>query len=219
VCTMLKFGIKSSPLGHTPTYAPGTTRLENARSVWVAAGMKVPSVNIALKGVRWFRVSGVVLDSQGQPAVFPREGLRANPPPGKVVLVEDVDKGPRGTFEAKLPTGDHVLAVTTMAGEFGHVRVSVKDHDVSGVTIRTSPGLLSQDEWKSMAPQHLNHRQLSSAPLQPIRLAVLLLQTVLRACTATGRLGSPNSSDRADFTFTFLPSNGPLPRYGWTVAM
>jgi hypothetical protein len=140
VCTMLKFGIKSQPLGHTATYAPGTTRLEDARSLWVAAGMKVSRVNISLKGVRWFRVSGVVLDSQGQPAVFPRGGLRANPPPGKIVLVDDVDKGPNSTFEAKLPTGDHELAVTTMAGEFGHVRVSVKDRDVSGVTIRTSPG-------------------------------------------------------------------------------
>ncbi len=138
VCTTLD--AHSPWQGFAPIYAPGTTKLEKAHSVWVAAGKQVQNVNISPGNVRWFSVTGVVLDSQGQPAVLQGDGIRSMPPPGKVVVLDTIHNSPGGAFTTKLPQGNHTLAVTTSNGEFGRISVTVADRDVSGVVIRTSPG-------------------------------------------------------------------------------
>lgn len=53
--------------GYAPTYYPGTTSGAEAQRVTVSAGQEIHGADIALSPVRLARVSGTVINSQGQP--------------------------------------------------------------------------------------------------------------------------------------------------------
>ena len=53
--------------GYAPTYYPGTADLSAAQKLTIASGQTVSDITLALLPIRTARVSGIAVDSQGQP--------------------------------------------------------------------------------------------------------------------------------------------------------
>ena len=144
--------------GFAPTYYPGTATLSDAQRVTIGVGEESPGISFSMTLAKLARISGTVVDSQGQAltrgmvVIRPRRGgamfLRAGANGGGV-------NGGAFTING-LPPGDYVLQVRTggpgpgggpgFGGpgradtEFANVPVSVSGSDIDGIVIATSRG-------------------------------------------------------------------------------
>lgn len=142
--------------GYAPTYYPGTPTLSDAQRVTVGIGEEVPGMGFAMTVAKLARISGTVVDSQGQ--ALARGMIAIRPARGGPLFVRG---GPNasavngGVFTINgVAPGDYVLQVRTggpggrgFAGgpggpdlEFANAPVSVNGGDIDGLVIATSKG-------------------------------------------------------------------------------
>lgn len=144
--------------GFAPTYYPGTATLSDAQRVTLGIGEELPGISFSMTLAKLARISGTVVDSQGQALargmvmVRPRRG-------GAMFLRAGANSGVvnGGAFRINgLPPGDYVLQVRAggpgpgsgfgFGGpgrtdtEFANVPVSLSGSDVDGLVIATSTG-------------------------------------------------------------------------------
>lgn len=125
--------------GYAPTYYPGTPNSAEAQRITVGVGQTVSDVNISLVATSTARISGTVIDSQGQPVTR-----------GGVSVMQRAGNGfmggtggpikPDGTFSVSgLAPGDYTLRANIQGDnnqmEFASANVTVGGADISGVQL------------------------------------------------------------------------------------
>jgi hypothetical protein len=130
---------------YVPTYFPGTPDIGSASELRIAAE-DVTGVDLVVRPSVAARVSGVAMDSEGNP-VRGRIQLLVSQRSGGVARDPiEVPVGPSGEFAlSNVPPGDYVLHAIRPAGlglrtEIGAAYVSVTRDSPLPVTIRTSEG-------------------------------------------------------------------------------
>jgi hypothetical protein len=130
--------------GFSPTYYPGAISADQAQAISLGVGEE-QSVAFSMVAARMGRVSGTVVDSEGQPAggaslaIVTVTGTGMSSSSAGTVT-------PDGTFTISgIAPGEHTVRATRtrggmLRGEFGSVPVVVGSNDVTGVTITLSPG-------------------------------------------------------------------------------
>ena len=129
--------------GYGPTYYPSSTDVASAQRVTVRAGDTVSNIVVTLAPTRMARVSGTVIDTQGQPAkggavmAMPSGGMTMPMSPGMV--------RPDGTFTLNnVAPGDYVLRSVPTGGITGPsafasiamATISVNGSDLSNVVLQ-----------------------------------------------------------------------------------
>ena len=123
---------------YAPTFYPGTGNPAEAQRVAVAAGETVTGINLTLLPVAPSRISGIVLDSRGQPMggafvnVLHRLGMSPMGGAG------GTQARPDGTFTiGGLPPGEYTLRASLMGGqeEFAAADVTIAGGDVSDLQL------------------------------------------------------------------------------------
>lgn len=176
--------------GYAPTYYPSTTDVAAAQRVTVRAGDTVSNIVVTLSPTRMARVSGLVLDAQGQPvkngavmAMSASAGVMGGPlSPGMI--------RPDGTFVINgLAPGEYVLR-------------SIQN----GVSI--GPGSTPQ---MAVASVSVNGTDLSNIVLQP--LAPLVLHGRLTGDASTLAQVKPATTRfmAAPFGLSVMPLGPPTP--------
>lgn len=143
------------PTGYAPTYYPGTPTPAEAQRVSVAIGQELTNVTFALVATRLARVSGAVMDAQGQPATGGTVVLapvNARATGGQAMMqmsttrvdgsgqfrLTNVVPG-RYTLQVGSPRGGP-RAMQNAAGEFGRAEITVGSEDLDGVVVVTGYG-------------------------------------------------------------------------------
>jgi Carboxypeptidase regulatory-like domain len=123
---------------YAPTFYPGTGNPAEAQRVAVAAGQTISGINLALLPVAPSRISGIVLDSRGQPMggayVNVLHRLGTSPMGG----AGGAQARPDGTFTiGGLPPGEYTLRASLMGGqdEFAAADVTIAGGDVSDLQL------------------------------------------------------------------------------------
>jgi protocatechuate 3,4-dioxygenase beta subunit len=144
------------PTGYAPTYYPGTPNPADAQRVSVAIGQELTSVTFALVATRLVRVSGAVIDAQGQPAtggtvVLVPANARATGGPAMMQMATTRVDGSgqfrltnvvpgRYTVQVGSGRGGGPRAMQNAAGEFGRAEITVGTEDLDGVVVVTGYG-------------------------------------------------------------------------------
>ena len=145
------------PTGYAATYFPGTLNAAEAQRVNVALGQETTNVTFALIATKLVRVTGAVINSQGQAVT---NGMVVLAPPNARLAgggglnqgaTARIDGG--GQFRViNVAPGRYTAQVRTMRGgfggrqaqdsdgEFGRIDLMVGNDDVDGVVIVTGPG-------------------------------------------------------------------------------
>lgn len=133
-----------------PTYYPGTANLENAQRVSLPADRDVGPLHFALFAARVGRISGVAIDSRGEPVTEAFISLRPRQP--GVESRDDVLRGTRierdGRFTfAHVGPGDYVVSISApprgdRLREFGAAAVSMMGDDLD-VQVTTAKGAVA----------------------------------------------------------------------------
>jgi hypothetical protein len=152
IARMGMFGDESSDTtGYAPTYYPGTANMAEAQRVSVSVGQELTSVAFALLPTRTVRVTGTVIDSNGERIANGFVTIRA-----ESEIVGGMMPGfgnrirPDGSFTvSNVTAGTYTLTVNTAMGmggpgseapEFASMRLTVGNEDVSGINLVTSKG-------------------------------------------------------------------------------
>jgi len=122
--------------------------MAEAPIVRVASGQELGELEIRMARSRTYRISGMVLDSQGRPAASAQLELAYEMSGGTMRGSGGMAK-PDGTFEfASLSPGDYVVTARPMGSSLTSggessppVRVTVAGADVENVTLAMSPGV------------------------------------------------------------------------------
>lgn len=131
------------PLGVALTYYPGTSRGDQAQSVFIAAGQEVTDLDVVLTSVSLAEVSGQVLTSSGRKAE--RFSVRLQAVGGPVGQVGGgIPGGTNLFFYRAVPPGDYWFSAVSADEDGGQevviLRLSVAGRDVTGLTLQTAPG-------------------------------------------------------------------------------
>lgn len=138
------FDVSTDNTGYAQTFYPSTADMAAAQRVTVRAGDTVSNIVVTLTPARMARISGTVLDSQGQPAkggvvmVMPASGMMGLPlTPGMVA--------PDGSFTiSAVPPGSYTLRSTPagpVAGpqamsSLAMATITVNGSDISNVIVQ-----------------------------------------------------------------------------------
>ena len=140
--------------GFLTTYYPSAPDEASAQHVRTRAGAETTGVEIRLASGRMYKVAGMVMDSQGQPATGAMGQLvRRGGDTNFMMSFQGFSTDPQGRFKMQnVPAGDYNLVVrlrpTTMPTpgqppefpEAGVFPVSVNGADVDNVLVTTGPG-------------------------------------------------------------------------------
>jgi Carboxypeptidase regulatory-like domain len=142
--------------GYAPTYYPGTPTLSDAQRVTVGIGEELPGLGFSMTVAKLARISGTVVDSQGQ--ALARGMVAIRPARGGPMFFRGGPNGSAvnaGVFTVNgVAPGDYVLQVRTggpggrgFGGgpggpdqEFANASVSVNGGDIDDLIIVTSKG-------------------------------------------------------------------------------
>jgi hypothetical protein len=135
--------------GYVQTYYPGTTNLAEAPLVKLELAQEVGDLEIQMMRSRTYRITGLVLDSQGRPAAEAQVSLSHSlSASGRSIYTFGRAAASDGTFEfTRLTPGDYVLTArpagtTGFAGESsGPTKVTVSGADLDGITLTMRSGL------------------------------------------------------------------------------
>jgi hypothetical protein len=133
-------GVTDDRKGYATTYYPGTVNPADAQRITVGAGQMLADMNMALVPNTMARVSGVAVDSTGQPlAGVPLTAYIQQPAAG-FTSVSDTFTKPDGGFELTgLPQGEYLLAtVDRLQGdqhESAATTIAVSGKDITGVRL------------------------------------------------------------------------------------
>lgn len=188
--------------GYATTYYPGSPSVADAQVITVTAGDDQAGVEIRLLPGRASKISGIVVDSRGDPyrgalvlAGSERSGALALPPVRAGVR-------PDGTFEIlNVGPGDYVLQAIerpALGGAFATQFVSVGDGDVNGIAMRTGTG--------SKVAGHITLEGKPSG-VGPPDFQFMFLQTDFDLGPVTGTYRAKINDD---WTFEYVGLYGPL---------
>jgi protocatechuate 3,4-dioxygenase beta subunit len=143
------------PTGYAPTYYPGTPTLADAQRVSVAIGQELTGVTFALVATRLVRVSGAVINAEGQPAMggmvalVPASARTTGRPAMTQMATTPVDGSGQFRLTNVVP-GRYTLHVGSGrgprafqgggAGQFGRAEITVGTDDLDGVVVVTGYG-------------------------------------------------------------------------------
>jgi hypothetical protein len=128
---------------YADTYYPGTGRLADARKLTIAPGRILDGIDMTLRPVRAARITGIVVDSQGQP--FPDAEVVATERFGG--SFHRTRAGPDGLFElGGLAPGEFIVRADPTFGTgdsaSGRLVVSVNGDDVRALQLVVRPPTL-----------------------------------------------------------------------------
>jgi hypothetical protein len=192
--------------GYTRSYYPGTANPAGAQFVSIGAAQEVDGIDIALARARTARVSGRVLNSDGQPTS-----------PGSLSLVSSVRSasavsvslGARlagdGSFEfSNVPPGQYVIRADRgrrppwVEGEFGTLAVAIDGADVTNLIVQTSAGSAITGRFTFNARDRSKLPAPSAFELRPLPVDF----DAVPSSVATANI-------RDDWTFEMMGVNGP----------
>jgi protocatechuate 3,4-dioxygenase beta subunit len=188
-------------IGFLTTFFPGTADDGSAQRVRARAGGETPGVEIRMVSGRLFRLSGIVMDSQGRPAVRTGGSLgRAN---GGGFASFGFSTDEQGRFQMQnIPPGAYRLIVRGRPPQDGQneptemaampVTVSA---DLEGITVITGPGatITGQVQFEQGPP--------ALPPGQP-SLNLRVNAVSADPLNMLGMPGPPSALVTPDFTFT-----------------
>jgi hypothetical protein len=131
--------------GYAPTYYPGTFLVSEARLVSVGISQDISGVDFALAPAPTAQISGVALDSRGQPAAVLLNRSRRSGGFGEWPMRDDASADGSFRFE-NLPPGEYVLQTTgqrrdqAIEADFTSMYVVVDGKDTSGVQLQGTSG-------------------------------------------------------------------------------
>lgn len=192
--------------GYAPTYYPSTPDIAGAQRVTVRAGDTVSNLVVSLVATRTARVSGIVVDGQGQPA---KGGVVTAMLAGSVGMPMPMTPGmvrPDGTFTINnVAPGQYVLRSVPMGGtgpgglaSMALASITVNGADLSNVVLQPQ------------APIKLTGRLTGDAPtLAQIKPASTRLMVAPSGpVMAFGPTGPPQPvHDDLSFDFTVYPGD------------
>jgi Carboxypeptidase regulatory-like domain len=196
---------------YAPTYFPGTADVAAAQQITVGNGQTVADITIPLMPIRTARISGIAIDSRGQPLqgtilVSPRSSTDT----AVVVLPSMTRPGQLhadGSFTiARLSPGDYTVQIQSANGngaevEYGSVDVSLNGTDLTGIRIVASG-----------APTLGGRVILPAAGVQSLRAAALRVGTTPVAPIGTIAVESPSNASviAGDWSFQVRSRPGPM---------
>jgi hypothetical protein len=131
--------------GYAPTYYPGTFLVSEARLVTVGISQDVASIDFALAPAPTARLSGIALDSRGQPATVLLNRSQRSGGFGERPMRDNASAN--GTFRFdNLPPGEYVLQTTAqrrdqaIEPDFASMFVVVDGTDTAGLLLQGTPG-------------------------------------------------------------------------------
>jgi protocatechuate 3,4-dioxygenase beta subunit len=129
--------------GFSPTFYPGTISSEQAQAISLGVGEE-QAIAFSMIAARMGRLSGVVVDSEGQPAAGASLSIVTVTGTGMSSSMAGT-VAPDGSFTITgIAPGEHTLRVDrrrgTAAGEFASVPVTVGSNDVTGVRVSLGAG-------------------------------------------------------------------------------
>jgi len=132
--------------GYVTTYFPGTGNVDEAQGVTVGVGQE-QLASFSMLPSRTSRISGIVRNSNGRPAVGTMVTLRTVTG-GMMSMSGGGATGADGSFSlANVPPGEHFLDVRPLIGaasgssqEFASVPITATGQDITGLVITTTMG-------------------------------------------------------------------------------
>jgi protocatechuate 3,4-dioxygenase beta subunit len=140
------FNVPADAGGFLPTYYPGTPSIAEAQRLQLSTGQDLAGLILTIVPTPMFRVTGVVIDSKGEPlasalvAIVPADG------PGLNATIAGRGQADQdGVFAlSRVPPGTYVVQARTWAttsslpGEFGWSTITVGESDVRDVRVSTA---------------------------------------------------------------------------------
>lgn len=120
-----------------PTYFPGTTDIETARTLVLAPGETTPPLEFTMNAARAFAIAGVVVDAEGHAVADAHLGLMDNGPAGGHVIGRAVSAAD-GTFRLDAVAGSYSLQVMPAPRREGNVAVAMSFGTPRGVPVRVT---------------------------------------------------------------------------------
>jgi carboxypeptidase family protein len=127
--------------GYAPTYFPGTSNMAEAQRVTIGLGQILSDINMALMPTRTARITGVAVDSLGNPMM----GMVMAMPRGDSMMMMFGPPGqikPDGSFSiGGLAPGTYVLQTQGMGGPDGEAastEVTISGDDINGIRLTGS---------------------------------------------------------------------------------
>jgi hypothetical protein len=196
-------------MGFSPTFFPGTSTEREARSIDVGIGQQIRATDFALIPGRPANISGMAVDSRGQPLAGRSVGLTVRfigaagfGVGGGGMAMGNALLGPDGSFTFRnVPPGEYELRLSTgnpvnRDGETGTMSVVSDGTDIENLRLITSAG------W-SAAGQIVTED--GAVPGFPPRQARVGSQLVYDARAASASVGTVNE----DWTFSIRAILGP----------
>src|SRR4029450_13163156 len=126
--------------GYAPLYFPGTLELGQAQRITVGAGTEVTDITMTMRPIKTARISGIAVDSQGQPLRGMLMVMQSSPFMG---ISMGAPIRPDGTFTLNgLPPGDYMLRTQQQGppgeAEVGTMPVTVGSENIEGLQIATA---------------------------------------------------------------------------------
>jgi len=182
------------PADHTPrttittTYYPGTVDQAAAQPIAVAAGAEVANINFAIQSAAAFRVSGIVVDENGQPVANAMVSLTSDPrggtlfigPPGMTRSREDgrfeIDDVTAGAYRAHamIPVMGNGLGAGAGAGVTGGIAFGGSSSVIaagsgSGVVVTWSSNDATADQSVAVAVTDADVSGIRIVTRRPVR--------------------------------------------------
>jgi protocatechuate 3,4-dioxygenase beta subunit len=137
--------------GYAPSYYPGTPNVAEAQRVTVKGGQELTGINFALTATRLARIRGRVTSSSGEPSAGVMVMMTASDPTNATAFMMSANAQTRGdgTFQlAGVAPGTYTITTrpmgNPMAGEAGHLRLTVGGEDIDNVLITMSAGAIAR---------------------------------------------------------------------------
>ena len=191
-------GAAASSEGFAPTFYPGVISPGQAAPVSVQIGEET-AVQFSMATSRLARVSGVVVDSQGQPANSGRVTLGSTANPGAILAA---NAAADGTFAIEaVPPGEYGVLTTSNTVEEALATLTVAGVDISDLRIVLSPGTtvsgrLLFEGGSPPAGAMSPFRVVLEAANAPLPLAGVMSRSRTAAPDAEGRFGFTGISGR-----------------------
>lgn len=131
-------------MAFAPVYFPGTTRVNDAQAVLVAAGEDRQNVDLRLERVRMGRVEGTVATGDGQPLPMVTVFISTTPGSSPLTTTSTVRVGPpERRFGLTSAPGSYTLVARTpgTGGLFAVAQLDMAGSDVTGVQLILQPPL------------------------------------------------------------------------------
>ena len=133
-------GVTDDRKGYATTYFPGTANPADAQRITVGAGQMLADMTMALVPTAMARVSGVAVDSTGQPLAGVQLTASIEQEAAGFTFVSGATTKPDGAFELTgLPQGEYMLTIVDRQREDQHVSaattIAVSGEDIAGVRL------------------------------------------------------------------------------------